>query len=219
MCLAGLRAEKCQVSSAIHMSSASMYAGPSHGPDHPWPLDLVYTPPMPTTLAQLETFWSNTCQCRSGNGCTCGLLNKSELLHSVPFRLPQSDVCRHDFLTVQPYEWLNDAVIADFCRVLNLRQRRLEADGYQVPLVLYLGPQFYHKMLWDATTVPGITYSNVSAVGIVRNLQRAAACSRCVLQQELIITVVHVGGNHWICVALDLRSSEIFCLDPLKVSC
>lgn len=48
-----------------------------------------------------------------------------------------STVTCHDLLFARPAEWSNDGVINDSVRLLNLWQRRLEADGFSVPNVLY----------------------------------------------------------------------------------
>ena len=39
-------------------------------------------------------------------------------------------------VSLRPTEWLNDGVINEFVRLLNLRQRRLEDEGFSVPDVL-----------------------------------------------------------------------------------
>ncbi|KXZ51493.1 hypothetical protein GPECTOR_12g456 [Gonium pectorale] len=39
--------------------------------------------------------------------------------------------------------------------------------------------------------------------------------SKTVLDVDLIITIVHVGRNHWVCVVLERKSHTAVCYDPL----
>ncbi len=150
--------------------------------------------------------------------CSCGLGNKCDFVQQHCRVVPSFAATRYDILTARSTQWLNDGVINGFIRLLNIRQRRLEADGFSVPNVLYMDCFFHTNLTDDAGSQPGIVYASVKKRGTASQLLRNAGCSRCILQQDLLVIPVHVGGNHWICILLDFRSCEIFCFDALGVS-
>ena len=85
-------------------------------------------------------------------------------------------------LSLRPTDWLNDGVINEFERLLNLRQRRLEDESFSVPDVLYMGCFFYTKLTTD------------TRAGSLDRLRQVAGCDRCFLQQDLVVLPIHVGG-------------------------
>ena len=90
--------------------------------------------------------------------------------------------------------------------MLNLRQRRLEDEGFSAPDVLYMGCFFYTKLTTD------------TRAGSLDRLRQVAGCDRCFLQQDLVVLPIHVGNCHWICVELQFRHNEAICFDSLGVS-
>lgn len=97
-------------------------------------------------------------------------------------------------------------MINEFVRLLNLRQRRLEDEGFSAPDVLYMGCFFNTKLTTD------------TRAGSLDRLRQVAGCDRCFLQQDLVVLAIHVGNCHWICVELDFRHNEAICFDSLGVS-
>ena len=91
-------------------------------------------------------------------------------------------IIRHDMLSLRPTEWLNDGVINEFVCPLNLRQRRLEDEGFSVPGVLYMGCFFYTKLTTD------------TRASSLDRLRQVAGCDRCFLQQDLVVLPIHVGN-------------------------
>lgn len=78
-------------------------------------------------------------------------------------------------LSLRPAEWLNDGVINKFVRLLNLRQRRLEDEGFPVPDVLYMGCFFCTNLTTN------------TRAGSLDRLRQVAGCDRCFLQQDLVV--------------------------------
>ena len=120
-------------------------------------------------------------------------------------------------LRLQQNTWLNGAIIDEFVRLLNVRQRRVEGADASSHQTL-----FFDTVFSGSLHPPGTgTRSRDDDTRLDKMLRpdallRQTGCERCCLHQDSIIFPVRVNSNHWVTVKLDMTACSITLLDSLK---
>lgn len=120
-------------------------------------------------------------------------------------------------LRLQQNTWLNGAIIDEFVRLLNVRQRRVEGADASSHQTLFFDTVFSGTLHPPGTD----TRSRDDDTRLDKMLRpdallRQTGCERCCLHQDSIIFPVHVNSNHWVTVKLDMTACSITFLDSLK---
>ena len=105
-------------------------------------------------------------------------------------------------------------------RLLNMRQRSIEAADASCQQTMYLDTMFSDCMHTARPENKRSAYNdnNLDAMLRPRNLANMTGCARCCLQHDSIIFPVNVNQNHWVTVKLDMKACSIVCLDSLQAS-
>lgn len=130
-----------------------------------------------------------------------------------------AELNRQHLLRLQPNRWLKSAVMDAVIRLLNVRQRGVEAADPTAPRTLYIDTLFTANLHpCHTTTEMRCSYDERKLMSMCSpsNLCKATGCQGCCLAQDSIVFPVNLSQVHWVAVKLDMAACRITCYDSLE---